>query len=89
MNVKKYADNITDFLYEEDKRVKLTVSISSSNKEKIRKMKINASKLIDSFLTDFFQELEKSTPKRRKTSSRRNTSRRQKEDKGEINSTSE
>ena len=59
MRAKKYAKNLTEYLYEEDKREKLTVSISSENKKKIKQMKINSSKLIDDFLTDFFAEIEK------------------------------
>jgi hypothetical protein len=59
MSTKKYAKNLMDFVKEEDKRQKLTVLISADNKNKIRKKGINASKLIDAFLTDFFMEVEK------------------------------
>jgi len=59
MSTKKYAKNLMDFVKEEDKRQKLTVLISSDNKNKIREKGINASKLIDAFLTDFFMEVEK------------------------------
>lgn len=62
MSAKKYAKNLIDFIKEEDKRQKLTVLISSDNKNKIRENNINASKLIDAFLTELFEEIEKQKP---------------------------
>jgi len=58
MNSKKYVKNLLDFVKEEDKRQKLTVLISEENKVKLKENKINASKLIDAILSDFFAELE-------------------------------
>lgn len=58
MNSKKYVKNLLDFVKEEDKRQKLTVLISEENKVKLKENKINASKLIDAILSDFFTELE-------------------------------
>ena len=60
MNTKKYTKNLQEFVKEEDTRQKLTVLISDKNKTNIKKRKINASRLFDAFLSDFFDELEKS-----------------------------
>ncbi len=66
MSSKKYVKNLMDFVKEEDKRQKLTVLISEENKNKIKANKINASKLIDAFLSDFFDELEsQKTPEKK------------------------
>jgi hypothetical protein len=62
MSSQKYVKNLIDFTKEEDKREKLTILISEENKIKIKQNKINSSKLIDAFLSDFFIELERKKP---------------------------